>query len=128
VDADRNGEPGPDPAFDCRQCGACCRDAADGRVLVGPDDLVRWKREGREDILDALVPGHFGQSAFAARSDGTCAHLGIDGRPGDCAIYATRGQACRAVQPGDAQCLAYRRADPSVDDRRDPTSPGPRRT
>jgi Fe-S-cluster containining protein len=123
--------PAPDPTLDCRQCGACCRDAADGRVLVSAEDLLRWKREGRRDITASLVPGHFGQLAFAARDDGSCLHLGTGDRPGDCAIYATRGQSCRAVQPGDSQCLAYRRADPSI--AASPaasraTSPGPPRT
>lgn len=76
---------------------------------MSAQDLVRWKREGREDILQGLVPGHFGVTAFAARADGSCVHLGVAGRAWDCSIYATRGSACRELQPGDPQCLAYRR-------------------
>jgi Fe-S-cluster containining protein len=45
------------PALDCRACGACCRQIPDGTALVSEDDLVRWKRDGRKDILDKLVPG-----------------------------------------------------------------------
>ncbi len=70
--------------YDCRECAACCRDASDGRVGVAAEDLVRWKREGRHEILAGIVPGHFGEQAFAARPD----HL---------------------LQPGDPQCKAYRR-------------------
>jgi len=95
--------------LDCRSCGACCRDAEDGRVWVAADDLVRWRREGRDDVLSGLVEGHFGQRAFPAAQDGRCAHLGVTGHPLDCAIYPTRGGACRQVQPGDRQCLEYRR-------------------
>lgn len=95
-------------ALDCRDCAACCRDATDGRVLVGAADLVRWRREGRRDILESLVPGHFSRKAFAERSDGACAHLGTEDRPNDCAIYETRGESCRAVEPGSRACLEYR--------------------
>ncbi|MDH5673825.1 MAG: YkgJ family cysteine cluster protein [Myxococcales bacterium] len=98
--------------FDCRQCGACCRDAADGRVLVGANDLLRWRREQRADISEALVPGHFGQRAFAAAAGGACIHLGLAHHPHDCAIYPTRAQSCRDVEPGDRGCLQYRRLEP----------------
>jgi Fe-S-cluster containining protein len=96
--------------YDCRSCAACCRDASDGRVLVTAADLVRWRRTGRADVLDALVPGHFGELAFPAKSDGSCRHLGTPSSPNDCAIYETRAASCHAVEPGGAECLAYRRA------------------
>ncbi len=96
--------------FDCRSCAACCCDASDGRVLISSDDLVRWRREARPDILGGLVEGHFGMQGFGAKPDGRCEHLGIDDRPLDCAIYPTRGASCRLVEAGDPQCLSYRRA------------------
>ncbi|GMV12813.1 MAG: YkgJ family cysteine cluster protein [Polyangiaceae bacterium] len=95
--------------YDCRECAACCRDASDGRVGVAAEDLVRWKREGRHEILAGIVPGHFGEQAFAARPDGSCIHLGVPGRPNDCSVYSTRGAICHLLQPGDPQCKAYRR-------------------
>ena len=104
--------------FDCRACGACCMDAHDGRILVAQEDLVRGRREGRVDVLDGLVEGHFGQQGFPAQESGRCTHLGAgSGDLGDlgdlddldCSIYPTRGAACRQVQPGDRQCLEYRR-------------------
>ena len=95
--------------FECRTCGACCMDAGDGHVLVSAEDLLRWRREDRADVLDGLVDGHFGQRAFAARESGHCVHLGAATGRLDCAIYPTRGAACRQVQPGDRQCIEYRR-------------------
>ena len=39
-----------DDALDCLDCGACCRTGHDGRILVPAEDLVRWRRLGREDL------------------------------------------------------------------------------
>lgn len=36
--------------FRCRLCGRCCRDL-DYHKEVTPEDVQRWKRQGREDIL-----------------------------------------------------------------------------
>lgn len=96
-------------AYDCRECSACCRDGSDGRIGVSTEDIVRWKRTGRADIAQSLVPGHFGVQAFPAREDGACVHLGTPHNPHDCSIYAIRGSVCHQLQPGEPQCLAYRR-------------------
>jgi len=96
--------------LDCRACAACCRDASDGRVLVSADDLVRLRRSCRHEVVAGLVPGHFGELAFPARTDGRCAHLGTAANPNDCDIYEDRATSCRSVEAGGAQCLAYRRA------------------
>jgi Fe-S-cluster containining protein len=98
----------PSP-YDCRACGACCRQASDGRILVPAEDLVRWRREGRPDIADALVPGHFGEMAFPYTPEGACVYLGAPSGPNDCSIYAIRGTTCREFEPGSRQCLSYRR-------------------
>jgi Fe-S-cluster containining protein len=94
--------------YSCRECAACCRDAHDGTVLVSSDDLVRWRREKATHVLEALVPGHFGQLGVLAHPNGTCVFLGTPGQPNDCSIYETRGESCRALEPGSAQCLTYR--------------------
>lgn len=94
--------------FDCRACGACCRDAFDGRISVAAEDLVRWKREARADILAGLVEGHFGLMAFPDHG-GACVHLGTPDNEHDCSIYETRGHYCRLLEPGSDQCRAYRR-------------------
>lgn len=100
----------------CRDCGACCRDAGDGRVLVYAADLVRWKRVGpsADHIAAALVPGHFSELAFPATPAGACVHLGMPGHPNDCSIYEIRGDSCRSLEPGSNQCLSYRR-DKGID-------------
>ena len=92
--------------FDCRACGACCRDATDGRISVSAEDLVRWKRTGRADILDGLVDGHFGLQAFG-HVGGSCVHLGTPDNTNDCSIYETRGHYCRLLEPGSEQCRDY---------------------
>lgn len=99
----------PPEELDCLACGACCRDVADGTALVSADDLVRWKREGRGDVLASLVPGHFSQMGFATHPDGTCVHLGTAANENACSIYETRGWACHALEPGSPQCRTYRK-------------------
>jgi Fe-S-cluster containining protein len=102
--------------FDCLSCGACCRQGSDGRILVPAEDIVRWRREGRHDVVEGLVPGHFGERAFAARTDGSCIHLGVAGAANACAIYDTRGTTCREFEPGSWQCREFRR-DAGIDPR-----------
>jgi Fe-S-cluster containining protein len=98
-----------EPIPSCRECGACCREARDGTILIHEEDLVRWRREGATAILDGLVPGHFSQMGFPARENGACVHLGVPGLPNDCTIYPTRGKTCRDFEAGSAQCRTYRR-------------------
>jgi Fe-S-cluster containining protein len=100
----------PQETISCDRCeAACCRDVGDGTALVSAEDIVRWKRDGAQHVLATLVPGHFSQQGFATHANGTCVHLGIEGRPHDCSIYSTRGESCRALEPGSSQCLTYRR-------------------
>lgn len=99
----------PDDALDCLACGACCRTGHDGRILIPDEDLVRWKRAGREDIAAAVQPGHFGMVAFATRPDGACVHLGTDASAHACRIYDQRGTTCREFEKGSWQCREFRR-------------------
>ena len=94
------------PELDCLTCGACCRTGADGRILIPPEDLVRWRESGRDDIADQIQPGHFGMVAFATTPDGTCVHLMPTNA---CAIYDVRGTTCREFEKGSKQCLEFRR-------------------
>lgn len=95
--------------LDCLACGACCRTGHDGRILVPAEDIVRWRRLGRDDLAEQLQPGHFGELAFATREDGSCVHLGTDASPNACRIYELRGTTCRAFEKGSWQCLEFRR-------------------
>jgi len=107
--------------LDCLTCGACCRTGHDGRILIPPDDLVRWRDAGRDDIAEAIQPGHFGMVAFATRADGSCVHLGDGAEPNACRIYEVRGTTCRDFEKGSQQCLEFRR-DPALrGSRRAPT-------
>lgn len=100
---------GAELVFDCLTCGVCCRQASDGRILVPEEDLVRWRRGGRDDLADALVEGHFGERAFPATPEGACVHLGVPGQPHACAIYPIRGTTCREFEAGSWQCREFRR-------------------
>lgn len=98
------GEP-----LDCTRCGACCRSGRDGAILVSADDLVRWKRDGRADLIAATVDGHFGERAFATTEDGACVHLSWPDGRSICSIYEQRGTTCREFAAGSWQCLEFRR-------------------
>lgn len=102
-------------ALDCLRCGACCRTGADGRILIPPEDLERWRSIGRDELVEATQPGHFGLRAFATRDNGSCVHLGIDGEPNACAIYSIRGTTCREFEAGCKQCHEFRR-DAGIED------------
>lgn len=96
------------PELDCLTCGACCFQRA-GTILVSDQDLVRWRRAGRTDIIERLEPGHFGQMAFSQGNGGGCVHHGVPGEPHACSIYADRSDTCRDFEAGSWQCLEFRR-------------------
>jgi Fe-S-cluster containining protein len=101
------------PDFDCLTCGACCFQRP-GTILVPEADLLRWRRAGREDILEQLEPGHFGEMAFKMDERGCCVHHGTATEPHACHIYEDRGTTCREFEAGSRQCLEFRR-DRGVD-------------
>jgi Fe-S-cluster containining protein len=94
---------------DCLTCGACCRTGHDGRILIPDEDLIRWKRSGRDDIALQIQPGHFGLAAFATRADGSCVWLGTETSQNACQIYEVRGTTCRDFEAGSDQCHEFRR-------------------
>jgi len=94
--------------LDCLACGACCRTGTDGRILIPPEDLVRWRQMGRDDLADAVQPGHFDMVGFATREDGSCVHLGMPQSVNACQIYGIRGTTCREFEKGSRQCLEFR--------------------
>lgn len=94
---------------DCLTCGVCCLEASDGRILVPAEDIARWAAVGRYDLVELVVPGHFGERGFASREDGACVHLGTRKNPRACSIYELRGTTCRDFPPGCPQCHEFRR-------------------
>ncbi len=95
--------------LDCLQCGACCRTGTDGRILIPPEDLLRWREMGRGDIAKAVQPGHFGMLGFATRDDGSCVYIGTRESANACRIYEIRGTTCLDFKKGSPQCLEFRR-------------------
>ncbi|HSC87450.1 MAG TPA: YkgJ family cysteine cluster protein [Polyangiaceae bacterium] len=95
--------------LDCLACGACCRQASDGRILIPEEDLLRWRKQGRDDLLAQVVPGHFGEMAFAFTEAGACVHLGTASCEHACRIYEDRGTTCREFERGSWQCREFRR-------------------
>jgi len=110
---EKSGRPDSTPPSnaspDCLSCGACCRTGHDGRILVPEADLVRWRAAGRDDLAEAVQPGHFGCVGFATRADGSCVHLGTVESANACQIYEIRGTTCRDFEAGSEQCLEFRR-------------------
>jgi len=98
----------PSDELDCLVCGACCYQRP-GTILVEEQDLVRWKRTGRDDVLSQLEPGHFGHMAFKMSSSGCCVHHGTATHAHACRIYEVRSETCIRFERGSRQCLEFRR-------------------
>src|SRR5664279_4508873 len=94
--------------LDCLTCSACCRGHA-GVILVSAEDLLRFKRAGRTDLAERIVPGHFSEEAMETRADNACVHLGRPGLPHHCSIYELRPNICGEFERGSWQCLEARR-------------------
>jgi Fe-S-cluster containining protein len=94
--------------LDCLTCSACCRGHA-GVIPVSAEDLLRFRRVGRPELAEQIVPGHFGDEAMATRADGACVHLGRPGLPHHCSIYEVRPNICGEFERGSWQCLEARR-------------------
>ncbi len=47
----------PQDGFKCKQCGHCCLDLSDAFcTCVSEEDVQKWVDEGRDDILQWVVP------------------------------------------------------------------------
>ena len=91
----------------CRQCGACCH--LDMIAYVSLEDIRRWEREGRHDIIDRVrgngvtwsrdrVVNKFGSPIENCLM--TCVYLKWNGSSCSCGIYETRTMVCRNYIPG----------------------------
>ena len=86
----------PEGEPSCRRCGDCCQEHF--IRYVSPEDLGRWEKERRFDILE-IVRRH-----QADRAAETCRFLSRDGNGKQlCSIYPTRPKICRDFQPGGAK-------------------------
>jgi len=96
----------------CRRCGKCC--LAGFIAYADAEDLERWEREKRQDILAMIENEHavwMGDHLISA-DDGHCLHgcpfLTWDGDHTLCGIYDTRPRVCRDYRPGSSEiCPQY---------------------
>jgi hypothetical protein len=97
--------------LDCLECGACCKD---NRVELDDDDIARFERAGRGDLL---------RPPYARREDGTvvlvlgrdkrCKHLAGDNK---CGIYGIRPDSCSSFPVGSECCLSSREEEMGIVD------------
>lgn len=89
--------------IDCMTCAACCHDNA---VLLEPNDLLRWKRAKRDDLMGGGFVERRGRGQYLRLAEsGACQHL--NGTL--CGIYPVRPFNCRAFPAGTEPCLFARR-------------------
>jgi len=50
----------PSDEFVCKQCGRCCLNLNGYATSADPEDVSRWRAEGREDILEWVVIFYYG--------------------------------------------------------------------
>lgn len=95
--------PAKKPEWECVQCGRCCMDYG-GFLSATDEDIVRWKREGRHNILEKVKIIRSGERVIAAelwfnpisgREYIYCPFLKREGNRTKCLIYETRPQVCR---------------------------------
>lgn len=104
---ERDGSrPGPVTTIvlDCLACGACCHGS---KVVLDPDDLVRWKRAGRPELARSPHVKRINGKMLMPMTtkDGPCKHLQGDNK---CDIYALRPFNCSAFPAGAEPCLGTR--------------------
>jgi Fe-S-cluster containining protein len=90
----------------CKRCGVCCQ--AHIALLTRPEDIQRWRRQGRADILRVVEAetqdtDGMGDNALMA----PCPYLEWEGCKRACAIYDTRPLTCRAFRPGSGVCSQH---------------------
>lgn len=95
--------------IDCRRCGNCCH--VDVAAYVSLEDIKRWEKEGRHDILahvrengvtcsESRVINKFGSDIKTCRM--SCVYLKWNGSTASCDIYETRTKVCRGYVPGSS--------------------------
>jgi Fe-S-cluster containining protein len=87
---------------ECNNCGKCCTSADFmGSLSATERDVRRWKREGREDILEFvdettgdlwITPNGYELSI--------CPFVAREGNSWFCSIYSTRPEVCRGYPSG----------------------------
>ncbi len=99
----------------CRRCGACC--LVHFAAYVTDEDIARWHREGRDDILlilqkdEPVWAGDRLVSAGRCSALQRCPFLRMRDAQASCTIYETRPRTCRDYTPGSSKlCPLYGRS------------------
>jgi Fe-S-cluster containining protein len=106
----------------CRRCGNCCH--VDVAAYVSLDDIRRWEKEERYDIL-----AHVHDNGVTWADDGfvnrfgsnlntclmSCVYLKWHGPHASCGIYETRTEVCRSFIPGSSDLCPQCRRMPGKD-------------
>lgn len=87
------------------RCGICCM--ADMIAEADAEDLDRWRREGREEILRVYRDAHWIGDHFISVTTGMtihdCPFLDFSAGLFFCTIYETRPRVCREFEPGSSE-------------------------
>lgn len=113
MNSEKNGD------ITCRRCGNCCH--VDVTAYVTLEDIQRWEKEGRHDILahvrdndltwspDEII-NRFGLHIKTCLM--SCVYLRWHGSTASCEIYETRTKVCRSFVPGSSDlCPQYQRRE-----------------
>lgn len=92
------------------RCGTCCLvDMVALLAYVSDEDIVRWRNEGRDDILhvirneEAVWAGDHLVSSRDGHYIQGCPFLKQAGAHFTCTIYETRPEVCRRYRPGSSE-------------------------
>ncbi|MDD5711380.1 MAG: YkgJ family cysteine cluster protein [Smithellaceae bacterium] len=91
----------------CRRCGKCC--FTDFIAYATEEDLFRWQRENRQNILAVIESEHAvwaGDHLISSATGGYinhCPFITCDGKFFSCTIYETRPEVCRNYEPGSSE-------------------------
>jgi len=101
----------------CLRCGNCCH--VDVAAYVTLEDIQRWEKEGRHDIIahvsdndvtwshDRII-NRFGSNIKTCLM--SCVYLKWYASSASCEIYETRTKVCRSFVPGSSGlCPQYHR-------------------
>jgi len=79
----------------CVKCGICCDCYS---IMIEASDIVRWKEEDRQDILDTIGLDHETWiDPITGQAVEGCPHKDrAVGEGGNCTIHDTKPLACRA--------------------------------
>ncbi len=99
------GEPDPDGG-DCVACGRCCHHGPQTVSLLERDEALLGEARLRSLTVVMDRPPHF---RFLQNDGRRCAGLDVSVEGAfPCAIYESRPQGCREVEPGSPCCMEAR--------------------